>query len=226
MITLISERNSALKLTWILGLIGVVLSMTTAFGSSEGRNYLQYIPLTPFIGDEKTSHDYMKLKEPISPWKAAASQPTWEQVILYKQKLESIREKNKELESDARTSPEAPLKSETLPPVPTDIKLRAPSLKWEEQYQSRENTPTDVTVSPWFNIQTPPASTSGSPGNTSKPIPPGLAPSGETPWLQKPTIGGSDIYIPFSALPGVNAPPTATSPSAVIYSQPKATGTE
>jgi hypothetical protein len=216
---------------------GIVLVSSLAYGSSEAesRNYLQYIPATPFVGAEDTSHEYMRFKEPVSPWKMASSQPTWEEVMLYKQKLESLRQKNKELEDEAK--PEAPKTDASFKAPKLDTNVNPPPLKWEELNASRDVTQTDITVSPWFNIPTPQSQPNqsnssdkrSSDSSAEKPMEP-AAPSSEL-WIKKPVPGGTELYIPYSSLPGVTPPPTQTqtqptTPSAVIYSQPKAAGTE
>jgi hypothetical protein len=231
MIATFTQPKFILRITWLLAGIGSICILRTVFGSqeAESRNYLQFIPATPFVGAEDTNHKYMRVKEPVSPWRVVGSQPTWEEVMLYKQKLESLRAENNKSEAPAipAATPGGPA---TLPNV--DVKLPAPTLTLENQIQSHDSTPTEITVSPWFNIQTPQAMPQGIPissPNPEQPTPPGeksSQPPPSMPWLREPAPGGGDIYIPYSSLPGVNAPPSnsTTAPSAVIYSQPKPAG--
>lgn len=200
---------------------------------AEGRNYLQYIPATPFVGSEETTKDYMRFREPVAPWKVSARQPTWEEVMSYRQKLDALRDKSREIrELEIEQAPKPVTPSTKFPAIDTTVPV--PPLKLPVPVN--DANPIDVTVSPWFNIQTPPppapqsgaeASGGGSNGpaekNSSSIAQPPEAPGS---WIKKP-INGTDVYIPYSSLPGVNAPPTtSTAPSAVIYSQPKAAGSQ
>jgi hypothetical protein len=201
--------TKSLVFSMFLGIFGGI----SAWAAS--RDYLQYAPLSPFFGPYDPSRNYLRYQEPYWNWKPLNLPPTWSEIALYRQKLDTLQEVQQGggvdsgNEMDPRyTVPDAgPIDASLLPPK-MDLGL--------DPSKSGPLISPEVTISPWFTMPTPEAlpPTADPQSQNQTPTP------SDTPWIRKPVMGGStDVYIPYSQTPGQNPPPAS---SALIYSQPDA----
>jgi hypothetical protein len=196
---------------------------------AEARTVYQYVPVTPFIEPERVSRNYLRTHGPLAPFKVMPPQPSWDEVILYKQKQEALREKVKEMEMETLLRQEPQNQDDPFRGFEHKKPLEVPPLKWESATPGNaRSTISEITVSPWLSVQPPPGAIPSSQpreagDEAAGPENPlshsGLEPAYEQPtsWIKKTGPGGAEIIIPFPSLPGTGNP---SSSSAVIYTQP------
>lgn len=198
--------NSFRKRNWKMRLISLGVMAISGISLADSRDYLQFLPISPFIDPYAPSQNYLQQQAPPSPWKPAPILPTAEEIDLYKAKMEAIAKLQSKIDEKTNSKLEASKVEALTTPV---ISIPRLELGSPEKKQPTAPPSADVTVSPWFAPPSQQPQTSTPTEN--------INPS-SMPWIRKPMGGGSsDVYVPFSTIPNYTTP---SSSSAVIYTQP------
>jgi hypothetical protein len=185
-------------------------SAMTSIAATGGREFLQYVPLTPFFGADSPSRDYLKFSAPYDPWAPSAPLPVWTEVVSYKQRLDLLKETERETQTLAPTADpktnDHPFggdkiievfetwfpKPQILQPIPSKIDSTEPAT--------------------WFSIPEKPEipQSQSIPTPSSPEIPGGV--------IRQPIQGGKGtVYLPTGTVP--TPTPTAQPSSSVTYTE-------
>jgi hypothetical protein len=220
-----------------------MIYISTGWSVGPGHDYQQFLPITPFLPPEKVSQNYLHYRPAASPWRVVPPQPSWGEVVRYRQKLDSIRDMELEMQPKVGSSKGGSSESQSYDPNLFSQPLI--SIPLFDLSGPRSQGHTETYTTPWFSIpntqiapQTDKPSAYANPNQTFAPWlnnfggslnPPqeqgfdsSSTPNTATPlpYVREPIMGGSsDVYIPYSFKPPTPAPAPG---SAVIYSQPDA----